>query len=137
MYFILIRFIGVAVIDTDFERIDFNPCDVGIGNPGPSYLAFTHRCPKHSGVGIPILDPQVLVENRDIATRENFKDPPSPAPPPQKTPKKWKKKFRMVDTTISKLIKTVPPPPKISINLYCYLYVKLKDEQGVLKKTAC
>lgn len=91
MYFILIRFIGVAVIDTDFERIDFNPCDVGIGNPGPSYLAFTHRCPKHSGVGIPILDPQVLVENRDIATRENFKDPPSPAPPPKKPLRNGKK----------------------------------------------
>lgn len=81
MYFILIRFIGVAVIDTDFERIDFNPCDVGIGNPGPSYLAFTHRCPKHSGVGIPILDPQVLVENRDIATREKLQRPPPPKNP--------------------------------------------------------
>lgn len=43
------RFIGVAVMDTDFERIDFNPCDAGDGNPGPSYLAGTHRCKKHSG----------------------------------------------------------------------------------------
>lgn len=86
MYFILIRFIGVAVIDTDFERIDFNPCDVGIGNPGPSYLAFTHRCPKHSGVGIPILDPHVLVENRDIASKN-----PPPPPPPQKPLRNGKK----------------------------------------------
>lgn len=50
--FFVWRFIGVAVMDTDFERIDFNPCDAGDGNPGPSYLAGTHRCKKHSGVGL-------------------------------------------------------------------------------------
>ena len=112
MYFILIRFIGVAVIDTDFERIDFNPCDVGIGNPGPSYLAFTHRCPKHSGVGIPILDPQVLVENRDIATREKLQRTPPPPPPPPKKPLRNGKKVKNGRHHHIKTNKDSPTSPK-------------------------
>ncbi|XP_061196658.1 uncharacterized protein LOC133204933 [Saccostrea echinata] len=42
------RFIGVTVMDTYFEHVDFNACDVSDGNPGPSYLAGTHRCKEHS-----------------------------------------------------------------------------------------
>ncbi|XP_062592341.1 uncharacterized protein LOC134253767 [Saccostrea cucullata] len=43
------RFIGAAVMDTDFEKIDFNPCGISDGNPGPSFLAGIHKCKKHSG----------------------------------------------------------------------------------------
>ncbi|XP_060084009.1 uncharacterized protein LOC132563267 [Ylistrum balloti] len=51
------RFVGVIVMDIDFKEIDFNPCAVGIGNPGPSYLAGiakcrdSTRCKHRSGLG--------------------------------------------------------------------------------------
>ncbi|KAK3085703.1 hypothetical protein FSP39_007558 [Pinctada imbricata] len=38
------RFVGVAVMDIDFLRIDFNACPVSIGNPGPSYLSGVSKC---------------------------------------------------------------------------------------------
>lgn len=37
-------------MDTDFMKIDFNPCGVSAGNPGPSYLAGVARCKDHTGV---------------------------------------------------------------------------------------
>ncbi|XP_061176016.1 uncharacterized protein LOC133184968 [Saccostrea echinata] len=42
------RFVGVVVMDTDFEHVDFNPCGISAGNPGPSYLAGIDRCKEHS-----------------------------------------------------------------------------------------
>lgn len=38
------RFIGVAVMDIDFLKIDFNACPVSIGNPGPSFLSGVSKC---------------------------------------------------------------------------------------------
>ncbi|KAK7497616.1 hypothetical protein BaRGS_00011011 [Batillaria attramentaria] len=38
------RIVGVIVMDTEFKQTDFNACDVGMGNPGPSYLSHIHRC---------------------------------------------------------------------------------------------
>ena len=38
------------MMDIDFQEIDFNACDVGFGNPGPSYLAGVHRCKPGTGV---------------------------------------------------------------------------------------
>ncbi|XP_062583037.1 uncharacterized protein LOC134244804 [Saccostrea cucullata] len=38
------RFVGVAVIDIDFLKIDFNACPVSIGNPGPSFLSGVSKC---------------------------------------------------------------------------------------------
>jgi hypothetical protein len=49
------RFIGVVVMDTSFEKIDFNSCGVSPGNPGPSYLAGIDKCKKNSGVCINVL----------------------------------------------------------------------------------
>ncbi|XP_076111452.1 uncharacterized protein LOC143079760 [Mytilus galloprovincialis] len=43
------RFVGVITMDTDFMKIDFNPCGVSAGNPGPSYLAGVARCKDHTG----------------------------------------------------------------------------------------
>ncbi|OWF54531.1 uncharacterized protein LOC110443474 [Mizuhopecten yessoensis] len=51
------RFVGVIVMDIDFKEVDFNPCTVGVGNPGPSHLAGiakcrdTTRCKHRSGLG--------------------------------------------------------------------------------------
>lgn len=39
-------------MDIDFERIDFNLCDVGDGNLGLSYLVGIYRCKKYLGVGL-------------------------------------------------------------------------------------
>lgn len=50
--FFVWRFIGVVVMDIDFERIDFNLCDVGDGNLGLSYLVGIYRCKKYLGVGL-------------------------------------------------------------------------------------
>lgn len=38
------RFVAVVVMDILFKNIDFNACDVGTGNPGPSYVSGIHRC---------------------------------------------------------------------------------------------
>ncbi|ESO96905.1 hypothetical protein LOTGIDRAFT_214442 [Lottia gigantea] len=38
------RTVGVIVMDIDWDMIDFNSCDPGTGNPGPSYLSGIHRC---------------------------------------------------------------------------------------------
>lgn len=38
------RFVGVIAMDIDFKEVDFNPCAVGMGNPGPSYLAGIAKC---------------------------------------------------------------------------------------------
>ncbi|XP_059141672.1 uncharacterized protein LOC131929461, partial [Physella acuta] len=38
------RFIGLIVMDIDLNKIDFNPCGLSPGNPGPSYLAGIDRC---------------------------------------------------------------------------------------------
>ncbi|XP_056002898.1 uncharacterized protein LOC125658223 [Ostrea edulis] len=38
------KFVGVAVMDIDFKKIDFNACPVSIGNPGPSFLSGVSKC---------------------------------------------------------------------------------------------
>ncbi|XP_063441841.1 uncharacterized protein LOC134722188 [Mytilus trossulus] len=38
------RIVGVIVMDTDFQEIDFNACGTSPGNPGPSYLSGISRC---------------------------------------------------------------------------------------------
>lgn len=38
------RFVGVAVMDITFLKIDFNACPVSIGNPGPSFLSGISKC---------------------------------------------------------------------------------------------
>ncbi|XP_012940541.1 uncharacterized protein LOC101864077 [Aplysia californica] len=40
------RVVGVIVKDIDFREVDFNACDVGKGNPGPSHLSGIHRCQR-------------------------------------------------------------------------------------------
>ncbi|GFN94711.1 fras1 related extracellular matrix protein [Plakobranchus ocellatus] len=40
------RIVGVAVMDIDLMEVDFNACNVGTGNPGPSYLSGIHKCRK-------------------------------------------------------------------------------------------
>ncbi|RUS70685.1 hypothetical protein EGW08_021543 [Elysia chlorotica] len=44
------RIVGVTVTDIDLMEVDFNACDVGVGNRGPSYLSGIHKCPKYSAV---------------------------------------------------------------------------------------
>ena len=41
------------VTDIDFREVDFNACNVGKGNPGPSYLSGIHRCRKTTNVSSP------------------------------------------------------------------------------------
>ncbi|XP_041376152.1 uncharacterized protein LOC121388737 [Gigantopelta aegis] len=43
------RFVAAIVMDIDFYNVDFNPCRVSAGNPGPSYLAGIDRCKKGTG----------------------------------------------------------------------------------------
>ncbi|XP_063442407.1 uncharacterized protein LOC134722716 [Mytilus trossulus] len=43
------RFVGVAVMDIHFAKIDFNACGISPGNPGPSYLAGIARCKSNTG----------------------------------------------------------------------------------------
>ncbi|GFS07806.1 hypothetical protein ElyMa_004741400 [Elysia marginata] len=47
--------VGVTVMDIDLQEIDFNACDVGVGNRGPSYLSGIHKCPKYSVVRVSVL----------------------------------------------------------------------------------
>lgn len=42
------RIVGVTVMDIDLIEVDFNGCNIGIGNKGPNYLSGIHRCPKYS-----------------------------------------------------------------------------------------
>ncbi|CAG2204956.1 unnamed protein product [Mytilus edulis] len=42
-------FVGVAVMDIHFTKIDFNACGISPGNPGPSYLAGIARCKSNTG----------------------------------------------------------------------------------------
>ncbi|KAH6929264.1 hypothetical protein HPB50_025395 [Hyalomma asiaticum] len=38
------RYVAVAVLELDFERLDINQCPIGSGNPRPNYFAGTSRC---------------------------------------------------------------------------------------------
>lgn len=38
------RYVAVAVMEVDFERIDINQCPIGEGNPAPNFFAGTARC---------------------------------------------------------------------------------------------
>lgn len=40
-------YVGVSVLEMDFDRIDINQCPLGQGNPGPNKFHGTDRC-KHS-----------------------------------------------------------------------------------------
>ncbi|XP_023240491.1 uncharacterized protein LOC111638939 [Centruroides sculpturatus] len=39
-------YVGVAVMELDFERIDINQCPLGNGNPPPNYFESTAKCKK-------------------------------------------------------------------------------------------
>ncbi|CAN7982859.1 unnamed protein product [Ixodes pacificus] len=38
------KYVAVAVMEMDFERLDINQCPIGSGNPRPNYFAGTSRC---------------------------------------------------------------------------------------------
>lgn len=38
------KYVAVAVLELDFERLDINQCPIGSGNPRPNYFAGTSRC---------------------------------------------------------------------------------------------
>ncbi|KAK8781648.1 hypothetical protein V5799_017011 [Amblyomma americanum] len=38
------KYVAVAVLELDFERLDINQCPIGDGNPRPNYFAGTSRC---------------------------------------------------------------------------------------------
>ncbi|KAK0060871.1 hypothetical protein Bpfe_009740 [Biomphalaria pfeifferi] len=40
------RVVAVAVMDIHLMEVDFNPCGLSAGNPGPSYLSGVNRCKK-------------------------------------------------------------------------------------------
>jgi len=41
-------YVGVSVMEMDFERIDLNQCPLGAGNPGPNRYAGTNKCKQES-----------------------------------------------------------------------------------------
>ena len=41
-------YVGVSVMEMDFERIDINQCPLGAGNPGPNRYAGTNKCKSES-----------------------------------------------------------------------------------------
>lgn len=38
------RFVAIAGMDAEFERVDINQCPISEGNPAPNLFAGTHRC---------------------------------------------------------------------------------------------
>ncbi|KAH9382232.1 hypothetical protein HPB48_016950 [Haemaphysalis longicornis] len=38
------KYVAVAVMELDFDRLDINQCPIGDGNPRPNYFAGTSRC---------------------------------------------------------------------------------------------